>query len=327
MNKTVLGIIIGMAIGAGAAWILLPYLHRTPAAAKEMPVSETKAGEKKDNPLHVPPAKRAKSGIVLAAAEESTLPPEVRGFGRVLDTSLLATLTAEVATSQASLVASEKELARAKGLFAGGGNASAQAVELAAAAAARDQAAVASAEARFAASWGRGVVKNAAKIMGALADGAVLVRIDSLPGDAPAADVATVRLSLPAGSETFAGEVIGSAPVADVQMTGASHLALLRDHPLPTGTALRASMAGRGDAVKALVIPRGAVVYHQGSAWVFVLGEEDTFERRLVGLVRSTANETIAIANGLEAGEQVVVSGAQQLLAAELQVGGAREEH
>jgi hypothetical protein len=65
-------------------------------------------------------------------------------------------------------------------------------------------------------------------------------------------------------------------------------------------------------------------VYHQGSAWIFVLGEEDTFERKLVTLGRTTG-DAVAILTGLEPEEQVAATGAEQLLAAELQAGGTAE--
>jgi hypothetical protein len=56
-----------------------------------------------------------------------------------------------------------------------------------------------------------------------------------------------------------------------------------------------------------------------------VLGEEDTFFRRLVTLARSTP-DGVVIAEGLAEDEQVAIAGAQQLLSAELQAGGAAEE-
>jgi hypothetical protein len=59
---------------------------------------------------------------------------------------------------------------------------------------------------------------------------------------------------------------------------------------------------------------------------VFVLGEEDTFERKLVGVGHAMDDENVVITQGLEADEQIVATGAQQLLAAELQAGGAPSE-
>ena len=44
-------------------------------------------------------------------------------FGRVLDATPLVTLVAELATARAASAASEKEMERAKKLFAAGGNA------------------------------------------------------------------------------------------------------------------------------------------------------------------------------------------------------------
>jgi hypothetical protein len=74
-----------------------------------------------------------------------------------------------------------------------------------------------------------------------------------------------------------------------------------------------------------LVVPRTAVVYHMGSAWIYVLGEEDTFERKIVTLGR-TVGDKIVIVTGVEADEQVAATGAGQLLSAELQAGGAPDE-
>ena len=136
----------------------------------------------------------------------------------------------------------------------------------------------------------------------------------------------TARIALPGREGNFTAEIVGPAPVADAQVQGASYLALVREPPLPAGTVFKATVAGPGDAVHVLSIPRSAVVYHQGSAWIFVLGEEDTFERKLVTLGSGVSAETVAVLAGLEPEEQVATTGAQQLLAAELQAGGAGEE-
>jgi len=325
MNKTFVGILVGLVLGAGATWLALrPHDGAEPAKA-DAPAA--KPGEKKDSPLHLPPAKRQAAGITLAKPGETLLAPEVQAFGRVIDPTPFVTLVAEQETARATLAASEKELARVKRLHELGGNASAQALETAQANAGRDRAAAASARVRLLAGWGRKLAADAnlGTLRDALEKGAALVRLDVLPGETPAPDVKIAHVSLPGADQVFEAEVIGPAPVADPQVQGASFIAIVREHLLPAGAALRATLAGVGEAEKAVLVPRSAVVYHQGSAWIYVLGEEDTFERKIVTLGRSM-DDSVAISNGVESGEQVVITGAQQLLSAELQAGGAPDE-
>jgi len=315
--------LIGLLVGAGATWLALRQHGGAEPAKAEAAAAKP---EEKPNPLCFPAAKRAALGIVLTKPTETTVLPEVQAFGRVLDTTTLVTLIAELETARAASVASDKELERVQKLFAGGGNASAQALETAEANSSRDRAAVSSAQARLLATWGRDIGNDLVSISQALAENAALVRLDVLPGEDVSAAPKTARLTLSGSSSMFAADVLGTAPVADPQIQGSGFLLLLRGHPLPAGAALRGTLPGLGEAAKVLVVPRSTIVYHQGSAWVFVLGEEDIFERKLVSLGRSIGDNDVVITQGLEPEAQIVTTGAQQLLAAELQAGGAPEE-
>lgn len=324
MKKFLLGILAGAVLGAAGMW---RSLHSTAAADTPEASAAAKTAEKpKENPLHIPADKRAAAGIVLAKPAEAELKPEVEAFGRVLDPAPFVALVAEQETTRAALAASEKEVQRVRQLFAAGGNASAQAVETAEAAVGRDRAALASARARLLAGWGPALARTAdlAFVTDALEKGRALVRLDVLPGEPPAENPKTARIGLPGSAEYFEAEVFGPAPVADPQIQGASYLAMLRERALPAGAAVRGTLPGIGETQKVLTVPRSAVVYHQGSAWIYVLGEEDTFERKLVTTGRSLGND-VALLGGAEADEQIVTTGAQQLLAAELQAGGAEE--
>ncbi len=322
MKKLVIGIIAGLAVGVIATRLLL-----SPSAEPAKPEAAASADKPKENPLHLNAAKREKTGVTLAKPASTMIAPEVAAFGRVLDPAPFVALVAELDTARAALAASEKDAERTKKLFEAGGNASAQAVEAAAAAAARDRTAVASARARLIASIGHPLADtaNLAQMVAGLEQGRALARLDVLAGDPVAPEPKVARVGLAGASETFEATVLGVAPTADAQVQGQGFLVLLRDHPLPAGAALRATLPGLGETQPALVVPRTAVVYHQGSAWIFVLGEEDTFERKLVTLGR-TIGDGVVIASGLEEGEQVAVTGAGQLLSAELQAGGAPAE-
>jgi hypothetical protein len=285
------------------------------------------AEEEKSDPLNLPPEKRDAAGLVLAKPAAATLAPEVRAFGRVLDPAPGLALVAELETARAAQAASEKELARAQKLFSADGNASAQAVESAAAAAARDRAAYNSARGRFIATYGRALIESAnlEQMVAALEQGVALARVDVLPGDEPAPNPKTARVGAVGRDEMFDAPVLGPAPTVDPQVGGQGYLVLLRDHSLPAGTALRAVLPGVGEPQSVLTMPRTAVVYHEGSAWVYVAGDKNTFARKRVTLGR-TVGETIAVIDGIEAGDDVVTTGAQQLLSTELQAAGAGDE-
>jgi hypothetical protein len=321
MNKTIVGLIIGILLGAAGTWFAMS----SHASGPEPKTEAARAEKPRENPLHLPPARREAAGIKLAAVRVTQVAPQITAYGRVLDATSLATLGAELATTRAALAASEKELERVKKLFAAGANASAQAVETATATVARDRAAVASAQTRLVAGWGRDVATHYDDIASALEHGASLARLDVLAGDKPVARSGTIALSLAGSDETFQGQIRGVSPVTDPQATGTSLLVLVPDHPLPSGAALQATLPAEGVATDALVVPRSAVVYHEGSAWVYVLGEEDTFERKLVAPGHASAGG-VTVTTGLEAGDQVVAGGAQQLLSAELQAGGGIPE-
>lgn len=325
MKKIIVGIVIGLGLGALGMWTVQ---HEHGGAEAGKGEAAAKPAEKpKENPLHLPPDKRTAAGITLAKPVEKTVQPDVSAFGRVLDPAPLVATVAEVEVARTALATSEKELQRVQKLFAAGGNASAQAVELAEAAVARDRTAQAAAKARLLAGWGREIASGSdlRTVTAALESGRSLLRLDVLPGETPAEPLKVVQVGLAGTGETFEAEVIGVASTADPQLQGLSFLALSRGRTLPVGAALRATLAGRGEPQKMLTVPRSAIVYHQGSAWLYVLGEEDTFERKLVAPGRSLG-DAVTLAGGVDDDEQVVVTGAQQLLAAELQAGGAPEE-
>ena len=322
MKKIIFGIVAGLAVGVVATRLVL-----SPAAESAKAEAAAPAEKPKDNPLHLNAAKREKTGVTLAKPASATLAPEVPAFGRVLDPSPLIALVAELETARAATSASEKDAARVKKLFEADGNASAQALEAAEAAAARDRTAVASARARIISGWGRALADSAElkNLVAELEAGAALVRLDLLPGTASAADQKKASVGLLGATEMTDAEIVGPAPVADPQLQGASFLAFVKQHAPPIGAALKATLAGPGETGNVLVVPRTAIVYHQGSAWVYVLGEEDTFERKIVSLGR-TIGDGVVVASGVEGADQVAGTGAGQMLSAELQAGGAPEE-
>ena len=324
MKKIVAGIFVGLGLGFGAAWLAL-----RPEAADAKPRADAApagAEKPKENPLRVPAAQRSAFGFVLAKPAAATLTPEVSAYGRVLDPAPFITLAADLEVAEAALVASAKAAARARDLFAAGGNASRQNLEAAEAAEARDRALVAAARARLVVGFGRTASAPApfAAWRKGLEEGRAIARLDVPAGETVGDHPPTARVGPALGGELADAAILGDAPTADPQVQGRSFLVLLGERSPPVGAALRATLPGAGAASAALVVPRRAIVYHQGSAWLFVLGEEDTFERKVVTVGRSLG-DTVVVA-GIEETDQVLTTGAGQLLSAELQAGGAPEE-
>lgn len=324
MKKLAAGIILGLCLGVGATWFVL---HREAEESKPHTDTAPAGTEKpKENPLRLNAVKRGALGITLEKPASSRLTPEVSAYGRVIDPVSLITLAAELELAQVAHAASEKAAARARELFAAGGNASRQNLETALATEARDRATASAARARLAASWGHESTdpKKLARWLAALEHGRALARLDVPPGESVAENPKTAKAAPALGGELSEIEIIGDAPTADPQFQGRSFLVLLGERSPPIGTSLRGVLPAAGESTSMLVVPRSAVVYHQGSAWIYVLGEEDTLERKIVTLIRSIGDK-VAL-TGIEENEQVVTTGAGQLLSAELQTGGAPEE-
>jgi hypothetical protein len=326
MKKVLLGILAGLAIGVGVtAWLS----RRTTAANSPASASsEPPAGASVGGPLHVTPAEQAKAGFVVATPTAVELQPETKAYGRVLDPTPLVNLLTDVETAQATLTASQKEFSRLQKLHAEDDNVSAQALEAAEAALKRDRAQVASARARLVAAWGPALVgrSDLRALVSAFVDQkAAVARLDVPPEEASSPPPSGVRCKPLVGEAApRAAELLGVAPTADPQVQGAAYLVLLREQPPPPGTALIAYLAHEGPAQKTLTVPRSAIVYHEGSAWVYVLGEKDTFERRRVELGRALP-DSFTVTAGVAENDRVLTTGTQQLLSNELQAAGGGE--
>jgi hypothetical protein len=70
-------------------------------------------------------------------------------------------------------------------------------------------------------------------------------------------------------------------------------------------------------AREGVIVPASAVVWHGGKAWAYVKEDADRFVRKPVSTSQEMGNGWFT-AEGLEADDKVVVSGAQLLLSEEL---------
>ena len=285
MKRILPALIVGLAIGAAGAWLLLKSRHeeheeKKPEAAhkEESPIIKTNG----QTFVRLDEKQQKAAGLALAPLEAATLRPEARAFGRVLDPASLVASLAEIMTASSALDASQKELARVKAL-AGDQNTSARLLETADAAARRDQIAVDAAQLRLVSTWGKAVASQ--KDLGAFihslaAQEAVLVRLDLPFGTGVEGEPASVRVAaLTAQEKLLPAELLGPAPTADAQIQGQGFLVLVKSGALPPGAAVTGWMSLPGDAEKGVLVPRSALVRHEGEAFVYVQRGPEMFLR------------------------------------------------
>ena len=268
-------------------------------------------------------------GLLVKSLATFQMNPELKGYGRVVDTAPLAALITELASAQAAYTASSGELARLKTLE-GQGNASARALQTAEAAASRDLVAIQSVRERLTLSWGKAVAEQKdlpAFIHDLTSLETALVRIDLPVGEtlkeAPAGGVRLAKLSGASADAAF----LEMAPSVDPQMQGQGFLFLLKPNSLrlTTGESVVGYIKIPGEPLAGVIIPRESVERVEGAGWVYVLNPaSDAFTRVEVALDHPTEAGWF-VTKGAKATDRVAVTGAQQLLSIELKGQGGGE--
>ncbi len=340
MNKAILGLVVGLALGAAGVLILVKY----PAIAHRLNPAET-AGEQEPseeteksfvppeshglNLIKLDPNEQSLMGLKVAPLTAAQAPSEIQGFGRVLDPSPLAALVTEDASAQAALQASTKEYERVKTLLSQNQNASVRALETAEAAMNKDRIALESAQWRLLAGWGKEVASRTdlqAFVVSLAARQAVLVRVDVPLGSRPQAQPVGARIA-PVGAAESAldAQILGPAPTTDPQTQTEGYLLLARTDSLAPGQALVVWLIVPGPTRSGVVVPRDAVLRHEGMTFIYLQTAADTFQRRAVTLERPVGDGWFSDQN-LKPQERVVVVGAQELLSEELKGQGQEAE-
>jgi len=345
VSRIILGIVIGLALGAAGTVILVKYPEvanflRLPEADEEAPPeaqseeSFVQQDAKGQTVVKLDPNEQRLIGLKVAPLQAAQAPTEVRGFGRVLDPAPLAVLVAEGATAQAALRASTKEYERVKTLFEQNQNASAKAFETAEAAMNKDRVAVESVQLRLLAGWGKEIASRPdlqAFVASLAARQAALIRVDLPLGDQPKAPPVGGRVA-PVGTpgNAMEAQVLGPAPTTDPQTQTEGYLLFAKTTSLAPGAALVAHLASPGPARSGVIVPREAVLRHEGGTFVY-LQRDAVFQRQAVTLERPVGNGWFSPVEAnshspLQPQEKVVVVGAQQLLSEELKGQGGEEE-
>ncbi len=117
--------------------------------------------------------------------------------------------------------------------------------------------------------------------------------------------------------EQRAARFVSASPFTDATLPGATYFYVVSGEGLRAGMRLVGSLSLGGATREGVFVPESAVVWHGGSAWAYVKEDADTFVRRPVDTSHEMPGGWFTAA-GFEAGEEVVVRGAQLLLSEEL---------
>lgn len=257
-------------------------------------------------------------GLKTATLSAATLPPEIKAYGRVLDSASLISLQSEKVAARAALQASRAEYDRLKKLNVQD-NASAHTLEMAKAQLAHDQGASETAQAQLTAASGETVAGQPSEFFQSLASQKkTLVRLDLPAGEISAETPSAAILTLPGNQPPVVAKFFGRATTVDLQTQGEGFIFLVTNAPasLMPGLAVTGFLQMSGEPAHGVIVPDDAVTRSDNRAWIYAQTGETDFERREIILDHPTDGGWF-VTNGIVAGEKIVVTGAQVLLSEE----------
>ena len=270
-------------------------------------------------------------GIETAPAQAIQYTPQVHGYGVIVNTTALAQLDAAIMTAEAAQLQSQAALKRARVLF---GDAhtihaiSREALDAAERQAAADEAAVTLADRSETAAFGRDAPwrgkKRDRKMLADLTSARTMLveatfslggRLAALPSRLTVAHLHTRPDQ--AGSTAT---VIWNAP-ADPMIPGRSFFALVKNSDLQQGEHVLV-YAPTGKPIAGVRIPSASVVLNDDRVWCYAAVSHRTFVRIPIDLSTPVPGGYF-VAQGISAGQPVVVAGTGLLLAQEIGVAAA----
>jgi hypothetical protein len=253
-------------------------------------------------------------GIVLAHAVKARPAERVAAFGQVLDPSALIDDVGALDANRAAEHAAAAEVARLQGLYKAGASASLKNLEAAQAEQAHAHAEADASSSRFGLRWAPIATMPPARrqklIENVGAGRSALVRVD-LPGQQSIGKVPETA-TLEIDGVIVNGRVLGVLMQAG-ESQSAGVLAEL-DAP-PTGLAIGARVPGwvNWDARSGYLVPRGALIYEEGGAFVYHAlaakpgDERQQYARKKVVLLMQSGDGWLV--DGLDDDDLIVVRG------------------
>ena len=260
-------------------------------------------------------------GVKTAVLTPQHRSAQVDAFAKVLDPGPLAALQSDLSTAEAAAAASSAEATRAVALAKAGESLAKKDAEAAVAQAKGDQAKLALLHRRVGLEWGPGLVRMTDQRRGALiqalaAGKAALVQVDT-PSNEGQPGARTVEIDI--GDASVHAPVLGPSRTAEPRLQSSGLIALVTG-PQAVLFSVGLTQSARintSSSTAGVVIPRSAVVRHQGSDWAYVLTGAGRFERRpLVNPAPET--DGLFVSQGFRPGEAVAVQGVAALFTAEL---------
>ncbi|MGR8929372.1 MAG: hypothetical protein ACU836_01945 [Gammaproteobacteria bacterium] len=111
--------------------------------------------------------------------------------------------------------------------------------------------------------------------------------------------------------------MVSPAPQIDPVTQGERYYFVTEKRPMPYGAHVSAWIAENVQGNRGVIIPETAMIWHLGQAYVFIKSKDGEFVRRPLGELVPNQGGYFA-SSGFEAGENIVIRGAQTLLSQEL---------
>ncbi len=276
---------------------------------------------------------RKRAGLKAVPLEAGREQEQVSAPGVVLDVQGLVNLTTSYASAQANLRKAENNLSvsqseydRLKSLYAKEQNVSQKAFQAGAGVFHNDQTDVQTAQqnidlvtAALRQSWGHRIAQWVAAdpptLNRILNREDVLVEI-TLPADGAATAPAELSLELP-NQRRVVAKLVSRFPRVDPRIQGASFLYVARAEAMLAPGLNVVAHFRHGPRLKGVIVPSSAVFWWQGEPWVYVETASGEFTREAVQAEHPVTGGFFCTA-GFVPGEKVVVRGAEELLAIEL---------
>ena len=277
-------------------------------------------------------------GLTLAPLAQTTSRAQESLPAVVLSPVDLATARGNLLAAEAQLQkarvevgVANKEYARLKALFANDQNVSQKSLEAAEGTAQADQADVTAAEEQvnlqkslIGQQWGGSVAdwaqQDTARFERVLNQTDMLLQV-TMPADSSLGGPKSISVQNMDGSRTEAS-LVSPFPRVDPRVQGRSFLYVMSPRtPIAPETSLLADVSV-GNQMKGVVVPTSAVVWSEGTAWVYEQTGANQFTRRQVPTDFPLANGFF-VAKGFSPNDKVVTVGAQALLSEEFLLRGA----
>jgi hypothetical protein len=324
---------------SAALWRGFTHSHESEHEAEHETAGGEKGEEKKDEGeelvVKLTPEKLAALHVETATAKAHEMKPRTRAFGRVVDPGPLLTLLQELSAAEMAGRLSRMEFERTQNLQAAGEAASRKTAEAAEAQFRADELKMTGVRQQIRLEWGGELAELPAAARPSLGEAlasfaTVLVRVEVLAGDLLTTAPSGAEVMLPGHEEQpLPAAAVTPASGTDGKSQGQAFLLRMEKAPawLRPGQGVTAWLEAGGEPRAGLVVPREAILRHDGRTWVYVAEEEaGEFARKPITLETPVAEGWwVASEGGIEADEKIVTTGAATLLSEELKAQGGAE--